>query len=262
MARVTKIAAHRGGAQLWPENSRMAFRNAMQLDVDFIEFDVHRTRDGILVVHHDAVLGRTSEGSGAIAEQDWSVLKSLKLHGTDGERLPTLSEILDILADGRPALRLEIKYKEDRSRYSGLESEILAELRNRGLLVRTTVTAFDLEVLREVQALAPGQPTIHLIREQEYQAEGRQIAPYAQRAQGAGIREIAVRIEHVQEKDRELCAAFGIELGVFAAHDIPAIKHAFDLGISAFTTDRPDLALTVEQERSESKMLHHSSLNE
>ena len=262
MARLTKIAAHRGGAQLWPENSRMAFRNAMRLDVDFIEFDVHRTSDGVLIVHHDAVLGRTCEGAGAIADQDWSTLKALKLYGTEGETLPTLSEILDILADGRPALRLEIKYREDRSRYPGLEREVLEALRKRGLLGRTTVTAFDLEVLQKVLALAPGQPTIHLIREQEYQAEGREIAPYAQRARAASVREIAIRIEHIQEKDRELCAAFGVELGVFAAHDMPSIKRAFDLGVSAFTTDRPDLALIVEQERSESKMIHHSSLSE
>ena len=131
--------------------------------------------------------GGLARGHGAIADQDWSALKTLKLHGTDGETLPTLSEILDILADGRPALRLEIKYREDRSRYPGLESETLAALRKRGLLGRTTVTAFDLEVLREVLALAPGQPTIHLIREQEYLAEGRQIAPYAQRARAAGV---------------------------------------------------------------------------
>ncbi|MET0743369.1 MAG: glycerophosphodiester phosphodiesterase family protein, partial [Microvirga sp.] len=153
MARVTRIAAHRGGARIWPENSRLAFRKAIGLDVDFIEFDVHRTRDGILVVHHDAVLGRTCEGSGAIADQDWAALKDLTLHRTDGETLPTLSEVLDILEGGRPALRLEIKYREDRSRYPDLERETLSVLRGRGLLARTTLTAFDLEVLREVGVL-------------------------------------------------------------------------------------------------------------
>ncbi|MCB8820578.1 glycerophosphodiester phosphodiesterase [Microvirga rosea] len=257
MPRRTKIAAHRGGAQLWPENSRMAFRNAILLDVDFIEFDVHRTRDGVLVVHHDAVLGRTCEGTGPIADQDWNTLKALKLHDTDGEGLPSLSEVLDILAEGRPALRLEIKYRADRSRYPGLERETLAALREHDLLQRTTVTAFELEVLREVVAQAPGLPTIHLVREQEYQSEGRQVAPYAERARAAGVREIALRIEHIQERDRELCAAFGVELGVFAAHDIPAIRHAFDLGVSAFTTDRPDLALLVERDRSVSETTAH-----
>jgi glycerophosphoryl diester phosphodiesterase len=245
---MTKIAAHRGGAQLWPENSRTAFRNAVLLDVDFIEFDVHRTRDRVLVVHHDAVLGRTCEGTGAIEDHDWRDLKNLKLHGTGGETLPTLSEILDILESGKPALRLEIKYREDRSRYPGLEGETLSALRERGLLERTTVTAFDLDVLREVLALAPNQPTIHLIRENEYQADGRHVVPYAQRARDAGVREIALRIEKIQDDDSETCAALGIALGVFAAHDVGAIRRAFKLGVSAFTTDRPDLALDVKRD--------------
>lgn len=249
MTRATKIAAHRGGAQIWPENSRLAFRNAIGLDVDFIEFDVHRTRDGVLVVHHDAILGRTCEGTGAIADQDWTALEGLRLHRTDGETLPTLSEILDILEGGRPALRLEIKYREDRSRYPGLERETLASLRERDLLERTTLTAFDLEVLRDVGAMAPGQPMIHLIREQEYQAGGRRIGPYAEAARDAGVSEIAIRIEHIQEGDRDICAPYGVALGVFAAHDVPSIRRAFDLGVSAFTTDRPDLALALDSER-------------
>ena len=141
------------------------------MPVDFIEFDVHRTRDGVLVVHHDGVLGRTCEGEGAIADQDWSVLKALKLHRTDGETLPTLDEILDILEKGAPALRLEIKYMVGGARYPGLEAEVLNVLRERQLLHRTTITAFDLAVLAEVAILAPGVPTIHLIREKEY-AEG------------------------------------------------------------------------------------------
>lgn len=249
MVRATKIAAHRGGAGLWPENSRLAFRNAIGLGVDFVEFDVHRSRDGILIVHHDAVLGRTCDGSGAIADQDWKSLGRLALHGTDGETLPTLAEVLDILERGRPSLRLEIKYREDRSRYPDLERETLAALSGRGLLGRTTVTAFDLEVLREVVALAPGQPTIHLLREQEYRDGGRRIGPYAEKAREAGVREVAIRIEHLQEGDREACTASGVELGVYAAHDVPTIRRAFDLRVSAFTTDRPDLALAVDRER-------------
>ena len=249
MSRPTKIAAHRGGAQLWPENSRLAFRHAIALPVDFVEFDVHRTRDGVLVVHHDAVLGRTCEGSGAIADQDWSALQPLRLHRTDGETIPTLSEVLDILETGAPALRLEIKYRQDGSRYPELEDEVLQVLRRRGLLARTTFTAFDLEVLRDLAILAPGQPSIHLIREREYQAAGRRIRPYAERAREAGIGEIAVRIEHIQDGDAEECRALGVALGVFAAHDVPAIERAFDLKVSAFTTDRPDLALAVEGRR-------------
>ena len=65
---MTDIASHRGGARIWPENSRIAFRNSAVLPVDFIEFDIHRSRDGVLVVHHDSLLGRTAAGEGAVAE--------------------------------------------------------------------------------------------------------------------------------------------------------------------------------------------------
>ena len=55
------IAAHRGGALEVPENSPMAFRHAAGLAVDYVEFDVHPSADGQLVVHHDAVFGRMTD---------------------------------------------------------------------------------------------------------------------------------------------------------------------------------------------------------
>ena len=60
----TLLAAHRGGSLLWPENSLLAFRNAVALGADFIEFDVHLSRDGEVVVIHDPTLDRTTSGSG------------------------------------------------------------------------------------------------------------------------------------------------------------------------------------------------------
>ena len=56
------IAAHRGGARLWPENSLTAFRGALGLGVDLVELDVHQTRDGEVVVLHDPTLERTTAG--------------------------------------------------------------------------------------------------------------------------------------------------------------------------------------------------------
>lgn len=67
------VAAHRGGAQLWPENSLLAFRNALALGVDFLETDVHVTADGEVVILHDptawrsSVRGRTNSGCSPMA---------------------------------------------------------------------------------------------------------------------------------------------------------------------------------------------------
>lgn len=245
----TQIAAHRGGAQLWPENSRQAFRNAVRMDVDFVEFDVHRTRDGMLVVHHDAVLGRTCEGRGAICDLDWSVLRTLKLDRTNGETIPTLHEVLDILEPGQSALRLEIKYLANGERYPGLERDVLAVLRDRKLLARTTFTAFDVAVLHELAVLAPERPSIHLIRGSDYESNGRKIGQYVEAARDRGVRELAIRVDHIEEGDVEHCEKFGVALGVYAAHDVHSIARAFDLRASVFTTDRPDLAIDVRNRR-------------
>src|SRR5207245_10531509 len=64
---VTRIAAHRGGAALWPENSLLAFPGAIALGSDLLEFDVHLTRDRTVAVIHDATLGRTTNGTGPVS---------------------------------------------------------------------------------------------------------------------------------------------------------------------------------------------------
>ena len=61
-----RLAAHRGGAGVWPENSLIAFRSAIALGVDDLELDVHLTADGDLVVIHDRTLERTTSGRGPV----------------------------------------------------------------------------------------------------------------------------------------------------------------------------------------------------
>ena len=59
--------AHRGGAALRPENTLLAFDHGMALGADGLELDVHLSRDGVVVVHHDATLDRTTNGTGPLA---------------------------------------------------------------------------------------------------------------------------------------------------------------------------------------------------
>src|SRR5213593_1749186 len=90
----TLLAAHRGGAALWPENSLLAFRNAIALGADFIEFDVHLSKDGQLVVIHDPTLERTTTGAGPVKDRTVAELKAVRLKdrtgAVTGETVPTL----------------------------------------------------------------------------------------------------------------------------------------------------------------------------
>jgi glycerophosphoryl diester phosphodiesterase len=242
---MTDIASHRGGARLWPENSRLAFRNSAALAVDFVEFDIHRSRDGVLVVHHDAVLGRTAAGTGAIADKDWVELKQAALLGTDGEGIPSFAEVLAILAPCGVKLRIEQKNRSDGSRYPEIESEILAMLAERQLLDRATFSSFDLATLADMAELAPARPLIWLVPDKLLAAPDRNLAALCGRARAAGVREIAIRIKETRDGDMDVCRGEAMRLGFFAAHDEADIRKAFAAGASAFTTDRPDLAIAL-----------------
>jgi glycerophosphoryl diester phosphodiesterase len=87
------IIAHRGASGYEYENSRAAFRRAVMLDADGIELDVHATRDGAFVVHHDAEI----PGFGHIGQLTLAECRQVRLR--NGEALPLLSEVLDLVGD-------------------------------------------------------------------------------------------------------------------------------------------------------------------
>lgn len=87
------VIAHRGASGYEYENSRAAFRRAVMLDADGIELDIHATRDGGIVVHHDPEM----PGVGPIAELTLAEARQLRI--PNGEVIPLLTEILDLVGD-------------------------------------------------------------------------------------------------------------------------------------------------------------------
>lgn len=103
--RVLRIG-HRGAAGHAPENTLAAIQKGIALGVDFVEIDVRRTADDVLVVLHDRTVDRTTNGRGRI---DHLTLRDLKkLDAGNGETIPTLEEVLKVAA-GRAGLILELK---------------------------------------------------------------------------------------------------------------------------------------------------------
>lgn len=87
------VIAHRGFSGRHPENTLKAFKAAEELGCDMVECDVHTSRDGHLVIIHDANLERTTTGTGPVAEKTLAELKALD--AGEGETIPTLEELLD-----------------------------------------------------------------------------------------------------------------------------------------------------------------------
>ena len=105
MPRVLRIG-HRGAAGHAPENTLAAVRQGIELDVDFVEIDVRRTADDVLVVLHDATVNRTTNGKGRIDALSLGDVRGLD--AGNGERIPMLEEVLK-MAGGRTGLMLELK---------------------------------------------------------------------------------------------------------------------------------------------------------
>ena len=84
------IVGHRGARNLWPENSLDGFERTRALGIEGVEFDVHLSRDGELVVIHDPTLERTTEGQGPVADRTAAELAATKLRDGGGAGVPTL----------------------------------------------------------------------------------------------------------------------------------------------------------------------------
>lgn len=109
------VAAHRGVWHEAPENSIAAIRQAIEQGADIVELDVRSTRDGVLVIMHDASLDRTSARQGKIAELEFSAIRHTKLKPSDGgarlpidEHLPTLAQALEVARD-RVVINVDVK---------------------------------------------------------------------------------------------------------------------------------------------------------
>ena len=107
------VSAHRGGPQRnFPENCIATFENTLQHTYAIMEIDPRYTKDGAIVVHHDATLERTTTGKGRVAELTLQELKELHLKDTEGHvtnfQIPTLDEVLD-WARGKTILVLDQK---------------------------------------------------------------------------------------------------------------------------------------------------------
>ncbi len=243
------VAAHRGGALLWPENSLLAFRNALGLDVDYLECDVHLTADGEVIVLHDPTLNRTTTGRGAVREARLADLARLQLKARDGsvtaEPIPTLAALLDLLKPGRAELLLEIKVGADRLRYPGIEEQVLALVRARGLESRVLVMAFEGETIRRVRELHPAIRTVLLIAQAPLQRK--RVWPAGSVTRAGQLGAAAVGLNH-RLIDADVVAAArpaGLRLAAWTVNNEADIRRMIDLGVDVVISDRPDLALRL-----------------
>jgi glycerophosphoryl diester phosphodiesterase len=136
------IIAHRGASGYEYENSRAAFRRAVMLDADGVELDVHATRDGAIVVHHDPDV----YGFGPIGQLTLEEARQVRLR--NGETLPLLSEVLDLV--GPRDVWIEVKTLPESS-----DRDLLAVMDRGPAPHRYAVHSFDHRIVRRLGVARP-----------------------------------------------------------------------------------------------------------
>jgi glycerophosphoryl diester phosphodiesterase len=173
------VIAHRAGAHYAPENTLLALERAIEARADLAEIDVQRTKDGVVVVVHDADLMRLARDPRKIAATDYAAFAGVRLgpsttlgpgpstalrpgsgdeSAADERRLARLDEFLD-RANGRIRLAIELKYYEWDPL---LAPQVLAEIRARGVEPQIMIISLSLQAIEQVRSLAPDIPTGYL----------------------------------------------------------------------------------------------------
>lgn len=137
------IIAHRGASGYEYENSRAAFRRAVMLDADGIELDVHATRDGAIVVHHDADIA----GAGCIGQLTLAEIRQFRLR--NGEPVPLLGEVLNLV--GERDVWIEVK-----SLPEGYDEQLFSVMDCGPAPDRYAVHSFDHRIVRRLGEARPG----------------------------------------------------------------------------------------------------------
>ena len=153
--------AHQGGNKIYPDESLLAFTNAINMGIQVIEFDVHRTKDGIIVINHDQTIDRLTNGTGLIREMSWVELQQVDgayNWSPDGLTYPYRDKGIKILSliemmDAFPQQLYDIEIKQHDP---PLEKDLCDLLRKYGVAAdQAIVASFRDETLARFHDICP-----------------------------------------------------------------------------------------------------------
>ncbi|MDH4330611.1 MAG: glycerophosphodiester phosphodiesterase family protein [Candidatus Moranbacteria bacterium] len=141
----TKIVGHKGAAGYAPENTLTSFQKAIDVGCDRAELDVRLTKDNQVVVFHDKEVSALTDGEGFVNEMTLDEIK--KLNCGDGEKIPTLQEVVDLCKD---KIDLQIELKAEGTPELVNEIVVKNEIED-----QVVITSFKENFLKEIKSLNP-----------------------------------------------------------------------------------------------------------
>ena len=224
---MVQVIGHRGVAGLEPENTLRSFRRAIELGVDYLECDVHFTKDGQLAIIHDKTVDRTTNGTGPVGEYTLASIR--ELDAGKGERIPTLQEVLD-LARGHVKLHVELKGE-------GAEAVVPSVVRERSMAEHVVLTCGNTDRLKRLRAAEPDFPFEHIFGDPPPDA--------IERALSVGASRISVNIRYATADYVRAAQSHGLLVIAWPPNTEEEMRRMLDLGVDMICTDRADLLLAL-----------------
>lgn len=219
---------HRGAAALEPENTLRGFRKAIEIGVDYAEFDIHRCKSGEIVVMHDETVDRTTDGKGAVAELTLQQLK--KLDAGKGEKIPTLQEAIDC-CKGKVKMQIELKGH-------GLEADTIS------LLVENDVDdTLLISFLHECVKKAKEEAAAKNVKIKAGIIIAGNPLNADEMAKVANADFVAANHFYVDGRIVEQVKKAGLGFTAWTCNTEPDIKRVLKLGVDMIASDKPDLLL-------------------
>ncbi len=248
------VMAHRGGQGLWPPNTLFAHQQAIDLGVDVLELDIHRTADGVLVVRHDPTVDATTNGHGFIRDMTLEEIQALDAGYTwtgdggqtypfrnQGITVPTLEEVLNTF----PKTRLNIDIKPEEPMVVAPFCRLLKETHS---LERVLVGSFHDTQLRLFRQLCPQVATAAGVTETLlfFGLVNALLADaYQGHAEVFSIPEYQGRLHVVTPRFIRQAHKHQMQVHVWTVNELADMRRLLDWGVDCLITDYPDRLLAV-----------------
>ena len=246
---MTKIYGHRGSKGHYPENSMLAFEKAIEAGVHGIELDVHLTKDGEIVVIHDATLDRTTTGSGYIKDYTLADIREFSVgakftefkyynESWNAQVVPTLEEVLILFKMHDLEVNIELKTYE--ISYVRIEEKLLDVIQKTGYdKERIVHSSFHLPTLLRLQKLDRSAKIAWLLAS---------TIPMPQDYLEALNFEALHMDKDVVLNDSMYWYDIVDRLRIWIVNDVYEMKQLIELGVDAIITDYPDIAVSLLEE--------------
>ncbi|CUN52585.1 glycerophosphodiester phosphodiesterase [Sarcina ventriculi] len=236
-----RIFAHRGYSGKYPENTMLAFEGALKLNVNGIELDVHKTKDGKLAAIHDESIDRTFLGNGLVKDYDLRDLKKLenrdeKFRENIDSIIGTLEEVI-LLVSFKDDFVLNIELKTDVIHYNGIEEDVLEMLDSYDMIENTIISSFNHESLKICKKINKNIKTAAL-----YSEPIEDIVNYAKEL---GVYAIHPDYKLVDKSLIKKCHENNILVNAYTVNEKEDIERLIEEEIDGIITDYPNIALEI-----------------